>query len=55
MRILIAKIFKLPFFKKYFFSFHTRIVVPLNLFKGLVQTIKLKNDISFELHLDDWI
>ncbi len=59
MRSILSEVFKFlfkkPFFRKKFFGIHKRIFAPLNLFKGVKKRIKLKNDISFELDISDWI
>jgi FkbM family methyltransferase len=59
LRSLLAEIFKflfkVPPIKKRFFGIHKRIISPLKLFKGVTKQIKYKNNIIFELHIDDWI
>ena len=59
MRVLLAKIFRLlfkvSFFKKRFFGIHKRIFGPLNLFKGVIETVRFNNDIILELDIGDWI
>ncbi len=34
---------------------HIRIFAPLNLFKGVVKRVKFKNNITLDLHVEDWI
>lgn len=59
MRALLARIFriifKIPFFRKYFFWFHKRIFYPLNLFKNVTRKVKINNNIIFSLNINDWV
>jgi len=59
MRNLLAELFKLlfkiPFFKKRYFGIYTRIIKPLNLFKGVSKKIMFKPEIWIELEIEDWI
>ena len=59
MRKIIAKLFrflfKTSFFKVRFFGFHKRIFVPLNLFKNVTQQVTIKNNITLQLSVNDWI
>ncbi len=55
LAIFFRVLFKIPFFKPHFFGIHKRIFLPLNLFKGVVRTVKFKKDILLKLEVSDWV
>ncbi len=55
LAILFRFLFKISFLKPHFFGIHKRFFLPFNLFKGVVRTIKFKNDILLKLEISDWV
>lgn len=48
-------LFKISFFRNRFFGIHKRIFAANNLFRGINKRIQLKNGITLDLKIDDWV
>ena len=54
LAIALRCLFRFKFFKSKFYFIHNKLILPNNLFGGVIRKIRY-NDLQIELHIDDWI